>query len=89
MIRNHLHKEAPVHSAPPPGCPVPTNHLSLALPVTSTAGQGGIAPQDQAFAAAISWTAKEAAPRRLNGSDATRSLVDGLAVRGGPSQASH
>ena len=89
MIRNPLHKDAPLHSATPPDRRLAsTNHPSLALPVTSTVGKGWIVPRDQASATAISWTAEEAAPRRLDNSAATHSLFDGLAVRR-PPQALH
>ena len=51
--------------------------------VSSTAGWGQH-PQDQASAAVISWSAGEAAPRRLNATTTTRSLFDGLAVHNAP-----
>ena len=51
--------------------------------VALTAGWGQH-PQDQASAAAISWSAGEAAPRRLDAAATTRSLFDGLAVHDEP-----
>ena len=50
--------------------------------ITSTAGWGQVDPQEQASAAAVSWSAGETAPRLLDASATTRSLFGGLAIHG-------
>ena len=75
--------DPPRYSAPPRPTLSHRGATPPAMNVASTAGWGQH-PQDQASAAAILWSAGEAAPRRLNATATTRSLFDGLAVHGEP-----
>ena len=82
--RIHRNRDAdPPRYSVPPDPVAPGSYPPPAMNVSSTAGWGQH-PQDQASAAAISWSAGEAAPRRLDATTTTRSLFDGLAVRNEP-----
>ena len=72
-----------LHDTPPRPTPLRRGAPPPAMNVPTTVGWGQH-PQDQASAAAISWSAGEAAPRRLNATTTTRSLFDRLAVRNEP-----